>query len=60
MIQLKDDCAKLRVSCPLTGKQVWLQEVDIRLWPLYSKSYPHYFIEVYEGMASVEKPKKSK
>lgn len=42
-MKLKQEYAHLKVSCPLTGRQVWLQEVDTRLWNLYSQSYPEYF-----------------
>lgn len=61
-MRIKDEWIDRVISHPMTGKPVWIRELDTRLWPmLKSKGFEHIFgdeVETFDEMASTKKDKK--
>jgi hypothetical protein len=64
MERIKDEWIDRFISHPMTGKPVWIRELDTRLWPLLKKNgFSHIFIdegETFDEVASIKKEKKDK
>lgn len=59
-MKVKLENLEKHISCPFTGKQLWVRELDPRVYPFYKNAGYGWLFEVEKVEEPVEEIKKTK